>query len=310
MRIAVIGAGGVGGAFGAALAKAGADVTFVARGAHLAAMRASGLRVLGPRGDIHLSPTRATDQPASIGPVDFVLFCVKLWDVESAGAAIRPLIGPNTAVIPLQNGIDASERLIPILGKGAVMGGVAQISATIAEPGVIRQTGTFMRLVFGELDGRSSQRGEAFHALCRSAGFDSLNSNEILTALWEKFVLLATNSSVVALARLPIGKLRDDPEVFTLFEKGVAEVAAVGRARGVALPADLETRTLQFTRAAPPDLLPSMAVDLLRGNRLELPWLGGKVVALGRELGVPTPTFDVMYAALKLYANGAPNRAS
>ena len=157
MRIAVIGAGGVGGAFGAALAKAGADVTFLARGAHLAAMRTSGLSVLGPRGDVHLSPTQATDQPASIGPVDFVLFCVKLWDVESAGAAIRPLVGPNTAVIPLQNGIDASERLIPILGKDAVMGGVAQISATIAEPGVIRQTGTFMRLVFGEL-GRPRKR--------------------------------------------------------------------------------------------------------------------------------------------------------
>jgi 2-dehydropantoate 2-reductase len=306
MRIAVIGAGGVGGAFGAALAKAGADVTFVARGAHLAAMRTKGLRVLGPRGDVHLGPTHATDDPASIGPVDVVLFCVKLWDVESAGAAIRPLIGPQTAVIPLQNGIDASERLIPILGKEPVMGGVAQISATIAEPGVIRQTGTFMRLIFGELDGRPSQRGGAFHALCERAGFDSTNSNEILVALWEKFVLLATNSSVMALARLPVGKLRDDPDVFALFAKGVAEVAAVGRARGVKLPTDIETKTLEYTRKAPAELLPSMAVDLLRGNRLELPWLGGKVVALGRELGVPTPTFDVMFAALKPYAMGAP----
>jgi len=306
MRIAVIGAGGVGGAFGAALAKAGGDVTFVARGAHLAAMRQSGLRVLGPRGDVHLNPTQATDEPASIGPVDIVLFCVKLWDVESAGAAVRPLIGETTAVIPLQNGIDASERLIPILGKDAVMGGVAQISATIAEPGVIRQTGTFMRLIFGELDGRPSQRGAAFQALCQRAGFDSVNSNEIVAALWEKFVLLATNSSVVALLRLPVGKWRDDPEVIALIEKGVAEVAALGHARGVKLPADMPARVVQFTRGAPPDMLPSMAVDLLRGNRLELPWLGGKVVALGRELGVPTPTHDVMYAALKPYAKGAP----
>jgi 2-dehydropantoate 2-reductase len=306
MRIAIIGAGGVGGAFGAALAKAGADVTFLARGAHLAAMRTSGLRVLGPRGDLHLVPTQATDEPASVGLVDFVLFCVKLWDLETAGAAIRPLVGPNTAIIPLQNGIDASDRLVPILGKDAVMGGVAMISGTIAEPGVIRQTGTFMRLVFGELDGRSSQRGADFHSLCHSAGFDSVNSNTILTALWEKFVLLATNSSVVALTRLPFGKLRDNPEVFALFERGVAEVVAVGRARGVNLPADIETRTLEVIRNAPPQLLPSMAVDLLRGNRLELPWLGGKVVALGRELGVPTPTHDVMYAALKPYANGAP----
>ena len=133
-----------------------------------------------------------------------------------------------------------------------------------------------------------------------------MNSNQILTALWEKFVLLATNSSIIALTRLPIGKLRDDPQVFALFEKSVGEVAAVGRARGVALPADIETRSLEAMRKQPPDLLPSMAVDLMRGNRLELPWLAGKVVALGRELRVPTPTFDVMYAALKPYANGAP----
>jgi 2-dehydropantoate 2-reductase len=305
MRIAVIGAGGVGGAFGAALAKGGSGVTFLARGAHLKAMQEHGLKVLGPRGDIHLVPTKATDDPGAIGEVDVVLFCVKLWDVESAGAAIRPLIGKTTAVIPLQNGIDASERLIPILGKDAVMGGVAQISATIAEPGVIKQTGTFMRLVFGELDGKPSARGAAFHAACQAAGFDSTNSNEIIVALWEKFVLLATNSSVVSLTRLPFGKLHD-PEVFALFEKGLAEVAAVGRARGVKLDPDLEARLAKATRGFPPEMMPSMAVDLLRGNKLELPWLGGKVVALGRELKVPTPTYDVMYAALKPYANGKP----
>jgi 2-dehydropantoate 2-reductase len=306
MRIAVIGAGAVGGAFGAALAKAGSDVTFVARGDHLAAMHRRGLTLVSPRGDLQLNPVKATDVPASIGEVDFVLFCVKLWDVESAGAAIRPIVGPNTAVIPLQNGIDASDRLIPILGKEAVMGGVAQISATIAEPGVIRQTGTFMRLVFGELDGRPSQRGAAFQSLCEAAKFEAVNSNTVLAALWEKFILLATNSSVVALTRLPFGKLRDDPEVFALFEKGVAEVAAVGRARGIALAPELEAKALQATRNFPAEMLPSMAVDLMRGNRLELPWLAGKVVALGRELGVPTPTFEVMYAALKPYANGAP----
>ena len=306
MRIAVIGAGGVGGAFGAALAKAGADVTFVARGAHLAAMRASGLSVLGPRGDVHLTRVQATDQPGSIGIVDYVLLCVKLWDVERAGSAIRPLVGPHTAVIPLQNGIDASERLIPIVGKGAVMGGVAMVSCSIDAPGVIRQTGTYMRLTFGELDGRSSARGADLHALCRSAGFEPVSSNAILTEMWEKFILLGTNSSVSALTRLPLGKLRGDPELCTLFEKGYAEVVAVGRARGVSLPEDIEERTLQITRTVPPEVYPSMAIDLLRGNRLELPWLGGKVVALGRELGVPTPVHSVMYAALKPYANGAP----
>ncbi len=306
MRIAVVGTGGVGGAFGAALAKGGSDVTFVARGAHLKAMCECGLKVLGPRGDIHLQPTKATDDPAAIGEVDVVLFCVKLWDVETAGAAVRPLIGKTTAVIPLQNGIDASERLIPILGKDAVMGGVAQISATIAEPGVIRQTGVFMRLVFGELDGRPSARGAAFHAACQAAGFDSVYTNEILVALWEKFVLMGTNSAVASLTRLPFGKLRDDPEVFALFEKSFAEVAAVGRARGVKLAPDLEERMVKVMRGFPAEMMPSMAVDLLHGNKLELPWLAGKVVALGRELAVPTPTYDVMYAALKPYANGAP----
>src|SRR5438309_5119393 len=154
MRIAVVGAGGVGGGFGAALAKAGADVSFIARGAHLAAMKAQGLQVRSDRGDIHLAPTHATDNPAEIGEVDVVLFCVKLWDVESAGQSIKPLIGPDTAVIPLQNGIDAAERLVPILRPNAVMGGVAQISASIIKPGVIRQVGSFMRLIFGELDGK------------------------------------------------------------------------------------------------------------------------------------------------------------
>src|SRR6202041_2269497 len=166
MRIAVIGAGGVGGAFGAALAKAGADVTFVARGAHLAAMQENGLRVFGDRGETLVRPVQATADPASIGPVDIVLFCVKLWDIESAGEQIKPLIGPDTGVIPLQNGIDASDRLLPILGAAHVMAGTVAISATIASPGVIRQTGTFMAMAFGERDGSVSPRAEAFRALC------------------------------------------------------------------------------------------------------------------------------------------------
>ena len=304
MRIAVIGAGGVGGAFGAALANAGADVTFVARGAHLAAMRAKGLRITGGRGETLIHPVQATDDPATIGPVDFVLFCVKLWDVESAGEAIQPLVGPDTAVIPFQNGIDAPERLVPILGAGAVMGGVAQISATIAEPGVIRQTGSFMRLVFGELAGGKSDRGEAFLSLCHKAGFDASHSAAILTDLWMKFILLATNSAVTSATRSPFGKLRDDPEVMALFEAGFHEVAAVGRARGVALPNDAEAKMVAATKAFPPDMMASMAHDLLRGGRIELPWLSGKVVALGRELGVPTPVHAVLHAVLKPFTAG------
>ena len=306
MRIAVIGSGGVGGLFGAALARAGADVTFVARGAHLEAMRANGLRVVGPRGDIHIHPCNATDDPAGIGVVDVVLFCVKLWDVESAGAAIKGLIGPNTMVIPLQNGIDAADRLIPILGRDAVMGGVAQMSAAIERPGVIRQTGTFMSIVFGELDGRKSDRASALLSMCQKAGFDAALTDAIQTALWEKFVLLAVNSSVVSVIRLPFGKLRDDADVFALFSASFAEAIAIGRALGVRLRPDLQTQLENRVQNFPPEMKPSMTVDLERGNRLELPWLGGKLVALGKELDVPTPTLSVICAALKPYANGAP----
>ena len=288
MRIAVVGAGGVGGGFGAALAKAGADVTFIARGAHLAAMKSAGLKVGGPRGDIHLVPTKATDDPAEIGHVDIVLFCVKLWDVESAGEKIKPLIGPNTAVIPLQNGIDAAERLIPILG-----------------PGTITQVGTFMRMVFGEFDGKHSRRGEDFLALCLKAGFDAALSEQILTDLWMKFILLAANSGITALARQPIGALRDDPDMRPIFRAALQETFDVGRAKGVALPADAVERTLDFIAHLPPTMKASMALDLDRGNRLEVPWLSGKVAELGRQLSIPTPTHSMMYAMLKPYVMGA-----
>jgi 2-dehydropantoate 2-reductase len=304
MRIAVVGAGGVGGGFGAALAKAGADVTFIARGAHLAAMKSAGLKVGGGRGETHLVPTRATDDPADIGRVDIVLFCVKLWDVESAGAHIKPLIGPDTAVIPLQNGIDAAERLIPILGESAVMGGVAQISASITAPGVIQQVGTFMRMIFGELDGKRSKRAEDFLALCLQAGFDATLSEQILTELWMKFILLASNAGIMALARQPIGRLRDDPDLRPIFIAAYREAIDVGRARGVALPADALEKILDFTNHAPPAMKASMALDLERGNRLELPWLSGKVAELGRQLGVPTPTHGMIYAMLKPYIMG------
>jgi 2-dehydropantoate 2-reductase len=306
MRIAVIGAGGVGGGYGAALAKAGADVTFIARGAHLAAMKGAGLKIQGGRGETHLVPTRATDDPAEIGPVDVVLFCVKLWDVESAGARIKPLIGPDTAVIPLQNGIDAAERLIPILGERAVMGGVAQISASIVAPGVIQQVGTIMRMIFGELDGKRSRRAEDFLALCLKADFDATLSEQILADLWMKFILLATNASITALARQPIGRLRDDPDIRPVFIAAHQEVIDIGRAKGVALPSDALERILEFNSLVPPTMKTSMALDLERGNRLELPWLGGKVAELGLKLGVPTPTHSLMYAMLKPYIMGAP----
>jgi 2-dehydropantoate 2-reductase len=250
-------------------------------------------------------PTQATNDPAAIGHADVVLFCVKLWDVESAGEHIRPIVGPSTAVIPLQNGIDASERLIPILGAAAVMGGVAQVSATIEAPGVVRQTGTFMRLVFGELAGGLSARGDAFLALCRKAGFDADHSDKVLTELWLKFIVLATNSAITAATRLSFGRLRTDPDIMALFEAATKEVVAVGRAKGIALPEDAAQRNMNFLAGAPPAMMASMAHDLIRGNRIELPWLSGKVVAMGRELGVPTPVHSVLHAILKPYVAGA-----
>ena len=233
-----------------------------------------------------------------------MLFCVKLWDVESAGEHIKPLVGPDTAVIPLQNGIDAPERLVPILGAGAVMGGVAQISASIVEPGVVRQVGTFMRMLFGEFDGRRSKRCEDLLALCLKAGFDATLSDQILTELWMKFILLATNSSVTAVTRSPFGKLRDDPDIMAMFEAAFGEAYAVGKAKGIALPDDAVANMVKATKAFPEAMMASMAHDLIRGGRIELPWLSGKVVAMGRELGVPTPVHNVLYAVLKPYTMG------
>jgi 2-dehydropantoate 2-reductase len=184
------------------------------------------------------------------------------------------------------------------------MGGVAQISATIAEPGVIRQVGTFMRLVFGELEGGKSARGEAFLALCQKAGFDATHSDHILTDLWMKFIMLASNAAMTAATRTPIGILRDDPDINPLFARAYAEVVAVGRAKGIKLPEDAVERTVLFNQNSPPAMMASMAHDLIRGNRIELPWLSGKVVALGRELGVPTPVHDILYAVLKPHISG------
>ena len=306
MRIAVIGAGGIGAPYGASLAKAGADVTFVARGAHLAAIRENGLRIEGDRGETHIRPVLATDDPASIGVVDYVLSCVKLWDVESTGEQIRPIVGPQTAVVPLQNGIDAAERLIPILGHEAVMSGTAFVTGAIVAPGVIRQTGTYQRMTFGELDGSASSRGARLRDLCVTAGFEGVLSPDIRVPIWDKFILLVPLSSLNALTRLPLGKWRDDPDLLALYEASLRETVAVGLAEGVRLPPDTVGQTLAMMRSMPAYHTTSMGNDLLRGNRLELPWFAGKVVELGRSHGIPTPANTFIYTALKPYVNGPP----
>ena len=306
MRIAVIGTGGIGGPYGASLAKAGADVTFAARGAHLAAIRENGLRIEGDRGEIHIRPAQAIDDIAGIGPVDVVLCCVKLWDLETVAEQIRALLAPQTAVIPLQNGVDAAERLVRILGRDAVMGGMAFVTGTIAAPGVIRQTGTYQQMTFGELDGRISARGLRLRDLCTNAGFDGVLSPDIMVPVWEKFVLLVPLAGLNALTRLPLGKWRDDPDLFALYEAALRETVAVGLAEGVRLPRDTADKTLAIMRSMPAYHTTSMGNDLLRGNRLELPWFAGKVVELGRRHGIATPANGFIYAALKPYINGAP----
>jgi 2-dehydropantoate 2-reductase len=306
MRIAVVGTGGIGGPYGASLAKAGADVTFVARGAHLEAMRENGLRVEGDRGETHIRPAQATDDIAGIGTVDFVLFCVKLWDVEGVGQQLRAITGPETAVVPLQNGVDAAERLIPILGHEAVMGGTAYVTGNIAAPGVIRQTGTYQRMTFGELDGRLSERGRRLRDLCGAAGFEGVLSPDIRVPLWEKFILLVPAAGLNALTRLPLGKWREDSDLLALYEAALYETVAVGRADGVRLAPDSVERARAMMWSMPPYLMTSMATDLLRGNRLELPWFSGKVVELGVRHGIPTPVNGFIYAALKPYINGPP----
>jgi len=306
MRIAVIGTGGIGGPYGASLAKAGADVTFVARGAHLAAMRESGLRIEGDRGEKLVRPAQATDDIAGIGPVEYVLLCVKLWDVESAGEQIRPIVGPGTAVVPLQNGVDSAERLVPILGREAVMGGTAFVTGSIVAPGVVRQTGTYQQMTFGELDGRASPRGERLRDLCAAAGFEGILSPDVRVPIWEKFLVLVPLANVNALTREPLGRYRADPDLWALVEASISETEAVGRAEGVALKPDAVEKGLAMIRSMPDHHMTSMGNDLLRGNRLELPWFAGKVVELGRRHGIATPVNDFVYAALKLHANGAP----
>ena len=308
MRIAVMGAGAVGGYFGARLAAAGASVAFVARGRHLAAIRADGLRIDSASGNLHLRDVQVTDDPAAIGPVDIVLFAVKLWDTEEGAAAVRPLVGPETAVIALQNGVTSPDVLVQTLGAHNVVGGVAHIAAQVAEPGLIRHTGTLARLSFGELDGRSSERLTLFHGLAAKAGFDAILTNDILGIIWEKFAFLAPFSGITALTRQPVGVFRTVPETRALFLDAVSEVAHLARARGVGLGMDVVERIGSLIDTLVPEMKSSMLNDLERGGRLELPWLSGAVVRLGLELSVPTPVHRVIAAALAPYADGPPGR--
>lgn len=303
MKIAVYGAGGIGGYYGARLASAGADVHFIARGAHLAAIRTQGLRVNSANGDLHIHPARVTDDAAAVGPVDVVLVAVKLYDTEPED--IRPLVGPETAVVSFQNGVMAAQALAAVLGPERVIGGMTQIMSVIVAPGVIAHSGTMARLIFGELDGRRSSRVETFHAACVGAGINAEISADIEADIWSKFVFLAPLSGMTALMRLPIGPIRADPGTRDLYRQATEEVFAVARAKGIRLPDDQVDRNMEFMDGLPEDMGSSMLHDLTQGRRLELAWLSGTVVSLGRELGQPTPTHDFIDVSLKLHADGS-----
>jgi 2-dehydropantoate 2-reductase len=304
MKIAVMGSGGVGGYFGARLAEAGCEVGFVARGAHLAAIRAEGLRVESPLGDVHLKSPRVTDDPATLGKADLVLFAVKLWDTEAAAERIRPLLGPETAVLSLQNGVQKDDILRRVLGPEPVMGGVCYIATVIDRPGVIKHTGTMQRLVFGEHDGRRSRRAEAFLDACTRARINVELSADVRRAIWEKFAFLVGVSGATTAIRLPMGRIRAHPLTRAFFFDLMRETVAVGRAHGVALDEAYAEERLKFSDTLPGEMTASMHHDLERGNPLEVMWLSGGVVALGEAVGVPTPLNRAVRDILVLHAEG------
>ncbi|WP_119422719.1 ketopantoate reductase family protein [Desertibaculum subflavum] len=307
MKIAIIGAGGVGGYFGARLAAAGNEVHFVARGAHLKAMREHGLKVKSPCGDIALEPVNATDDASSIGPADIVLFCVKLYDTESAAAKLGPLVGKDTLVIPLQNGVDSAERMAAVVPPANVVGGVAYISATIAAPGQVAHLNKVHKLDFGRLDGQPDARLARFEAAGNAAGFVALHRTDITVALWEKFLFLASFAAVTAAARVDNAGIQKVPELSALLHDAMAEVAAIAKAKGIQLAADAVARNYKFVASMPGPMKASMAHDLDRGNRLEVDGLSGTIVRMGAALNVPTPVHRALHAILLPHKDGKPS---
>jgi 2-dehydropantoate 2-reductase len=303
VKIAIFGSGGVGGYFGGRLAAAGEDVTFLARGAQLTAMQEGGLHIESPNGNLHVPKVRATDRPEAVGPVDVVLFTVKLYDVAASAATLRPLIGPDTVVITLQNGVEAMDMVAQHVGDDHVAGGAAYIVVVVDSPGHLRHT-TAHSLVFGERDGTRSARLIAFEEACLRAGFKGKASSSVQTDLWVKFVRLSTWSGMTAVTRSAMGVVRDDPALFKMMMDAIDEAIAVGRARGITFPGDILDTTLAMIKGFPPNSKSSMLEDLERGRPLELPWLSGAVVRLGHEVQVAAPTHQFITAVLTPFARG------
>ena len=301
----MMGSGGVGGFFGGRLAHAGYDVSFIARGAHLAAMRERGLTIENEaQGDIRVPKVRATDDPATLGPVDLVILSVKLWDTEAAARRIKPLVGPGTGVLSLQNGVIKDDILRREFGKAAVMGGVCYVATHVKRPGMIHQTGTMQRAIVGEYDGRKSGRAEFLHEALARAGVKAELAADVHKAIWEKYVFLVGLSATTTAMRTTIGPIRENPQTRAFLLDIMREAVAVGRAQGVALPEDYAESRLAYADGLPADMTSSMYHDLERGNRLEVEWLSGGVVQLGRAAGVPTPANRAVCDILALHAAG------
>jgi 2-dehydropantoate 2-reductase len=305
MRIAAMGAGAIGGYIGARLAAAGADVTFIARGAHLAAIRRDGLKVVSPLGDLVVAPAAATDDPAAVGVVDVVLLATKLYDVEAAARAIGPLIGDETAVVCLQNGVDAPDIVSRLYGESRVVGGVVMINGEITAPGVIRHN-ALNRLTVGELDGRDSARVARLVALANQAGIETASTQDIRLEIWRKLLVLAPMAALSAMTRVALARIRAHEDTWQLAELGMHEVVAVGNAQGVRLTEEDVRRTLAFVQGMPATWRASLAVDLEQGRRLETAWLAGAVARLGRARGIETPFHRVALGVLAPHAAGAP----
>ena len=300
-RIAVYGAGGVGGYFGARLARAGADVHFIARGAHLRALREHGLRVRSAKGDFRVQ-AQVADDPADIGPCQFVLFCVKTFDTDAAAARLGPLIGDGTAVVSLQNGIENEEKLVRVVGEDHVMGGAAFIFAEIAEPGVIVHSGGPASITFGELDGRTSQRARDLLAWCERAEFDAELSASIKTVLWAKLAFICAQAGMTAAVRLPIGEIRTVDVAWAAFRRLVAEVCAVAEADGSPVPRAAQDSALALAQAIEPGSFSSLHDDLVAGRRMELEALHGFVVRRAAQHALAVPMSDAVYAMLQPWA--------
>ena len=305
MKIVMMGSGGVGGFFGGHLAKAGYDVSFVARGKHLEAMRANGLTIANSTlGDVHIPEVKVTDDPASLGAADIVILSVKLWDTEEAARAIRPIVGPHTGVLSLQNGVVKDDILRRVFDPAQVMGGVCYVATHIARPGVIEQTGAMQRIIVGEYDGRVSERVRELHQALAKTGVAAELSDDVRRAIWEKYVFLVGLSATTTTMRSVIGPIRTNPRTRAFLHDVMREVVAVGRALGVNLPEDYADQRLAFADTVPATMTSSMHHDLGRGNRLEVEWLSGGVVEMGREAGVATPCNRAVWDILALHANG------